>query len=78
VKKIQIRLPENIHEKVKELAHEAGISINSFLVTAVSNEVIRQETRDFFKIAAASYNSQTFADALAAISDVPAQKSDKL
>ena len=78
MKKIQVRLPENIHEKVKELAHEDGISMNSFIVTSVSNEVIRQETRDFFRNGAASFDNQAFADALAAIPDVPAQKTDKL
>jgi hypothetical protein len=78
MKKIQVRLPENIHEKVKELAHEDGISMNSFIVASVSNEVIRQETRDFFRNAAASFDNQAFADALSAIPDVPAQRSDKL
>jgi hypothetical protein len=78
MKKIQVRLPENIHEKVKELAHEDGISMNSFIVASVSNEVIRQETRDFFRNAAASFDNQAFVDALAAIPDVPAQRTDKL
>ena len=64
MKKIQVRLPENIHEKVKELAHESGISLNSFIVASVSNEVIRQETRDFFKDAVASFDNQAFASAV--------------
>jgi membrane protease subunit (stomatin/prohibitin family) len=72
MKKIQVRLPEKIHEKVKELAREDGMSINSFIVASVSNEVIRQETRDFFRNAAASFDNQLFVDALAAIPDVPA------
>ncbi len=78
MKKIQVRLPENIHDKMKEMAKEEGISMNSFIVASVSNEVIRQETRDFFRNAAASFDNQAFADALAAIPDVPAQQSDKL
>jgi hypothetical protein len=78
MKKIQVRLPEKIHKKVRELAHEDGVSLNSFIVASVPNEVIRQESRDFFRNAAASFDSQAFADALAAIPDVPVQKSDKL
>jgi hypothetical protein len=78
MKKIQVRLPENIHDKMKELAKEEGISMNNFIVASVSNEVVRQETRDFFRNAAAGFDNQAFADALAAIPDVPAQKSDKL
>lgn len=78
MKTMQIRLPDHIHEKVRELAREEGISINNFVVSSVSNEVIRQETRDFFKKAAASYNPQAFAEALAAIPDVPVSENDEI
>ena len=78
MKTMQIRLPDHIHEKVRELAREEGISINNFVVSSVSNEVIRQETRDFFKKAAASYDPQAFAEALAAIPDAPVSENDKL
>ncbi|KKL24645.1 hypothetical protein LCGC14_2413230, partial [marine sediment metagenome] len=53
MKAIQVRLPDHIHEKLKNLAKEEGISLNNFIVSSISNEVIRQETRDFFKKAAA-------------------------
>ena len=32
MKTMQIRLPDHIHEKVRELAREEGISINNFVV----------------------------------------------
>lgn len=78
MKKIQLRLPDNVHERVKELAQEEGISMNNFIVASVSNEVVRQETRDFFRRAAAHFDSRAFADALAAVPDVPAQQLDEL
>ena len=78
MKTMQIRLPDHIHEKVRELAREEGISINNFVVSSVSNEVIRQETRDFFKKAAARYDPQAFAEALAAIPDAPVSENDEL
>ena len=78
MKTMQIRLPDHIHEKAKNLAREEGISINNFIVSSVSNEVIRQETRDFFKRAAANFNPQEFAEALAAIPDVRVPESDKI
>ena len=31
MKKIQVRLPEQIHERVEELAQAEGISMNSFI-----------------------------------------------
>jgi hypothetical protein len=78
MKAIQVRLPDTIHQKLKELAKEEGISINNFIVSSISNEVIRQETRDFFKKTAAHFNSKDFAEALAAIPDVPVPEADEI
>ena len=52
--------------------------MNNFIVSSISNEVVRQETRDFFKKAAASFDPQAFAEAIAAIPDVPVTESDKI
>ena len=78
MKTMQIRLPDHIHEKVQDLAREEGISMNNFIVSSVSNEVIRQETRDFFKKAAAGYDPQAFAESLAAIPDAQVPESDEI
>ena len=78
MKTIQVRIPDNIHHKLKDLAQEEGISINNFIVSSISNEVIRQETRDFFKNAASHFNPKDFAEALAAIPDFPVQEADKI
>jgi hypothetical protein len=78
MKTIQIRVPDTILKKIKELAKEECISMNNFIVSSVSNEVIRQETRDFFKKASANFNPEAFAEALAAIPDAPVQDSDRI
>ena len=76
MKTMQVRFPDRIHARLKELAREDGVSLNSLVVASVNNEVIRQETRDFFKEAAANYDPQAFADALAAVADAPPEVSD--
>lgn len=78
MKTMQVRFPDHIHERLKELAREEGISLNSFIVSSVSNEVIRQETRDFFKDAAAAYDPRMFAEALATVADAPIPDSDRI
>ena len=78
MKTIQIRVPDTIHERMKKLAKEEGISMNNFIVSSVSNEVIRQETRDFFKRASEGFNPELFVEALAAVPDMPVEKSDKI
>lgn len=70
MKNLQLRLPDSVHTRIKELARQEGISLNQFLVTAASNEVVRQETRDFFHNAARGFNATEFAAALAAVPDV--------
>lgn len=78
MKIIQVRLPDFIHEKIKEFAREEGISMNNFIVSSVSNEVVRQETRDFFKKASSNFRPEAFAEALVAIPDVPVIDSDAI
>jgi hypothetical protein len=78
MKTLQVRLPENVHSRVKRLSREEGVSLNQFIVASVSNEVVREETRDFFRSAASRFDPRAFADALAAIPDRPAAKEDAL
>ena len=78
MKAIQVRLPDSIHERVKRLSQEEGVSLNQFIVTSISNEVIRQETRDFFREAASRFDPKAFAEALSTIPDVPPVKGDEL
>jgi len=78
MKSIQVRLPDGVHGRVKELATEAGVSLNQFILTSVSNEVVREETRDFFRAAASAFDPTAFAEALGAVPDAPPVKGDKL
>jgi predicted transcriptional regulator len=38
---LTIRLPDSLHEKVRELAEEEGISMNQFVMLAVSEKITR-------------------------------------
>ncbi len=63
---------------MKMLSRAEGISLNQFIVTSVSNEIVREETRDFFRKAASHFDPASFADALAAVPDVPPVPGDHL
>lgn len=76
MKTLQLRLPENVHSRVARLSREEKVSINQFIVTSVSNEIVREETRDFFRKAAFHFDSKAFADALAAVPDAPPAEGD--
>ena len=77
MKTIQVRLPDSIHTRVRQLAAEEGVSLNHFMVTSVSNEVVRQETSDFFRKAASRFDPGAFAEALSSVPDVPPAEGDE-
>jgi hypothetical protein len=78
MKIIQVRLPDSVHGRLSNLAKREGVSLNQVLVTAASNEVVRQETRDFFAQAAAQFDAQAFSAALTAVPDVTPIKGDEI
>ena len=78
MKTIQVRLPDSIHSRIKRFSKDAEISMNQFIVTSVSNEIVREETSDFFREAASHHDPKAFADALAAVPDVPPVAGDEI
>lgn len=78
MKTLQVRMPENVHNRVTRLSREEGVSLNQFIVTSVSNEIVREETRDFFRKAASLFDPKAFAGALAAVPDAPLAEGDEL
>jgi hypothetical protein len=43
MKAIKVRLPDQIYERLKDLAKEQGVSLSNFNVSSIFNEVIRQK-----------------------------------
>ena len=78
MKTLQVRLPDSVHGRLKALAQQEGVSLNQVLVAAASNEVVRQETREFFQNASAKYDPAAFAEALAAVPDSPPVAGDEI
>ena len=78
MKRLQIRLPDSIHERVNKWAKYDQVSMNQFMVTAISNEIIRQETHAFFKPLASAFDEAAFRRALDEIPDIPPEKWDRL
>ena len=78
MKTLQVRMPDTVHSRVKRLSREGGVSLNQFVVASISNEIIREETRDFFRNAASEFDAKAFAEALAAVPDVPPVAHDSM
>ena len=46
---LSVRLPDSLHEKVRELARRDDVSINQFIATAVAEKASALQTVDYLK-----------------------------
>ena len=74
---ITIRLPNSVHQKIKELAARDDVSVNPFIASAVSEKMASVLTLDFLKAEAAKGKRSDFDHYLSMVPDVPAQEGDK-
>lgn len=75
---ISLRLPESLHQKVKETAKKEGISINQFISSAVSEKMSAFVTEDFLEKRAKRANKEKSKEALSRIPDVEPEEYDRL
>ena len=73
---LTVRLPNSVHQKVRELAERDDISVNQFIAAAVSEKMASVMTLDYLKAEAAKDNRQDFDRFLAMVPDVPAASGD--
>lgn len=78
MKSLQVKVPDRLHGRARTLAKREGLSVNQFLVTSLSHEIIRQETSEFFSEAAKGFSQKKFSEALASVPAVPPDKNDRL
>ena len=76
--KLQLRLPDSIHKKVRRIAERENLSINQILVNSISNEIIRYESLRFFEDRSNGFKVEDFLKALEEIPNVEPEKRDRL
>lgn len=75
---ITIRLPNSVHQKIKELAARDDVSVNQFIASAASEKMASVLTLDFLRAEAAKGKRSDFEHYLSRVPNVPAQDGDKL
>jgi len=73
---LTIRLPNSVHQKIKELAARDDVSVNQFIASAASEKMASVLTLDFLKSEAQKGNRSDFEHYLSMVPDVPAQLGD--
>jgi hypothetical protein len=75
---INLRLPESLHEAVRELAAKDKISINQFIAVAIAEKISALQTEDYLKERAKRASREKFEAALAQVADIDPVEGDEL
>lgn len=74
---LTVRLPNSVHQKIKELAERDAISVNQFIASAAAEKMASVMTLDYLKAEAAKGKRSDFENYLGRVPDVPAQPGDE-
>ena len=75
---LSVRLPNSLHEQIRRLAKQEGISINQFISSAAAEKMAALMTLDYLKERAQRGNREAFEAALARLPDAEPESFDKL
>lgn len=75
---LTIRLPNSVHQKIKELAQRDDISVNQFIASAAAEKMASVMTLDYLKTEAAKGQRSDFTRYLDLVPDMPAQPGDDI
>ncbi|GAB6042937.1 toxin-antitoxin system HicB family antitoxin [Endothiovibrio diazotrophicus] len=74
---LTIRLPESLHQSIKELARREGISVNQFIASAAGEKMAAVATADYLRREAEQGNRHAFDHFLAAVPDRTPEPGDE-
>jgi len=75
---LSLRLPKSLHEQLRELAKEEGISVNQLVMVAVAEKVASISTIEYLKKRAKSGSREKFLEILSKAPDVEPEERDRL
>ena len=73
---LTIRLPNSVHQKIKELALRDEISVNQFVASAAAEKMASVMTLDYLKAEAAKGKRSDFKKFLKMVPDSPPRTGD--
>ena len=74
---LSIRLPKSLHETVRRLSKQEGVSINQFIASALAEKISALMTLDYLEKRAALASKEKFLKALEDIPDIEPFEYDK-
>jgi predicted transcriptional regulator len=75
---LTVRLPNSVHQKIRELALRDEISVNQFIASAVSEKMASVMTLDYLKLEAAKGSRSDFDRFMNLVPNAPVAEGDEL
>jgi hypothetical protein len=75
---LSLRLPKSLHEQLRELAQEEGISVNQLVVLAVAEKVAAISTIEYLEKRSKRGSRKRFLEILNKATDIEPEESDRL
>ena len=75
---LTVRLPNSVHQKIKELAERDNISVNQFIASAAAEKMASVLTLDHLKSEAAKGARGDFERYMSRVPNAPAQMGDEI
>ena len=75
---LSLRLPKSLHEQLREVAQEEGISVNQFIMLAVAEKIAALSAIEYLEKRAKQGSREKFLEILSKVPDVEPEACDKL
>ncbi len=75
---LSLRLPDSLHNKIREFSKEEGISINQFITSAASEKISAFATLDYLEMRAKRADKKKFEKALSKVPNIEPEEYDRL
>jgi uncharacterized protein (DUF1778 family) len=75
---LSLRLPKSLHEQLREVAQEEGISVNQFVMLAVAEKVSALSAIEYLEKRANRGNREKYLEILSKVPDVEPEAFDQL
>ena len=75
---LSLRLPKSLHEQLREVAQEEGISVNQFIMLAVAEKVASISAIEYLEKRAKRGSREKFLEILSKVPDAEPEAFDKL
>lgn len=76
---LNVRLPESLHQALRELAEQEGVSMNQIITQALAEKIAALQTESYLQERAARGNRSAFENALEHVADTkPENPKDRL